>query len=140
MEVATEKFTHHPATIRTRRPSTSSILPMDKHDIVEYVVDEFDQKYGVLLTRTTTDNGEPLDTIGIGIAICNIEMEPFDKIKGLHIANGRALAWNNRKTRVSRHISSKHRQTVKAFINRCAKYYKDKELPAWTQEFIDSEI
>ena len=94
------------------------------------------------------------DRIGIGYAICNphdlfdynpstLQREPGF---GKNIATDRCVKWADKPVI---YVPVKIQKQFKQFIERCKKYYKDKEMPAWygspftsadTYENIEEEL
>jgi hypothetical protein len=82
---------------------------------------------GILLAHTIDEK------VFIGFSKCNTKYDKFKKDVGINIAVGKSVELKN-KERVD--IPYCIKDDLPKFINRCYKYYKDREMPKWSLELL----
>jgi hypothetical protein len=96
------------------------------------------KKRGVLLAYV--DGGE---NVVIGFSLCHKTLDKFDYIQGtpepgfgIAVAAERAKKWKNVPKAGEVNIPHSLKYKLSNFVARCRNYYKDKELPAWTNHLV----
>ena len=90
------------------------------------------------------------DRVIIGWSLCNLKFDKWDHTRykyekrfGVTMAYNRAEKWmeiedkapiSMKYTTLSDEVPDSIRKDLKAFIERCSKYYQDKELPYWAKD------
>jgi hypothetical protein len=106
------------------------------------------EKIGVMYANVLPNRWA--DKVIIGYSLCNRKYDKWDHIQtryrrgfGLHIAFARACKWmeieddaerSMKYTTLSDEVPNSIRKPLKAFIERCSKYYQDKDLPYWAKD------
>ena len=101
------------------------------------------EKIGVFVAGINPENP---DQIVVGYSLCSpidtFDIDPSTKEKrpgfGKEIALSRSVRWAERD---AIYVPVKLQKKFNKFLDRCAKYYKDKNLPPWeANDFISKEI
>jgi hypothetical protein len=96
-----------------------------KHTVVKYVRNKKGNPIGVLVA-VKGDRG-----FRIGYSLCRIGLDKFKKETGLKIAFGRADVWGLVPQEIPRDIA----KNLPSFLERCKKYYKTTNVPAFQDSF-----
>ena len=101
------------------------------------------RRKGILLAAPKP--GSP-NKVVLGYSLCNSKLDRFDPDFGIDLAFSRALAWDEKETTrkkrptvLARKVPDSIRQDLTLFIWRMKRWFKDKELPEWTEAFIQEE-
>lgn len=99
-------------------------------EIWEYVKDKKNNKVGILYA--TADQKK----VKIGYSKYHPKFDEFKKDIGFDIAKGKALKFPEELfTRYN--VPFIVQKKFPKFIERCRRYFKDKELPKWTKKFSE---
>lgn len=97
-------------------------------EITQYVKDKRNQKVGLLFA--TCDDKK----VKIGFSKCDTRYDEFDRDLAIEIAKNRAIK-NSEILYHKYNIPFLVDDLMVEFIDRCRRYYKDKEFPDWVRQF-----
>jgi hypothetical protein len=92
-----------------------------KHTVVKYVRNKKGNLVGVLVAVKSEDG------FRVGYSLCRIALDRFKKETGLKIAFGRADVW----ALIPQEIPKDIARFLPSFLERCKKYYKTTNVPAF---------
>ncbi len=92
----------------------------------QYIRDKKNQKVGLLVGLPDDKNEKVL----IGFSKCNTKHDKFDRELAIKIAEARAKKYSDQLIN-KYNIPFKVMENLPDFMERCGKYFKDKEMPNW---------